>query len=570
MRAGSKTPVIFFWFILAWGVLNLIQARFTPLDNDEAYYWVYSQYPAWGYFDHPPMIALMIRAGFYLFQNELGVRLLTVISNLLTIFITWRLIYADSRNEAGNVILFSIAVSVLPAFNVFAFISTPDSPLLLFSAIFLLAYKKFVEEESMTNSLLLAFSMASLMYSKYHGALLILLVIFSNLKLFTSRRFYTAVIFAVFLYLPHLIWQFSNGIPSIRYHLIDRVAGFEFGNITMYFINMLLMHHPLLLPLFLWVIFTTVAKDKFEMALKYSIAGFFLFFFVESFRYHIQAQWTSLLSIPLLILFFNNLDSRSASARYLKWVSVITIPFFLFARIAFMYDFLPVKYLKHEFHETRIWAQEIEKIAGDRPVVFTNSYQDASVYRFYTRKFAHSLNNLDYRKNQYDLWDFEEQLHGKEVLYMPHFMTDEIRENVDSIALPNEDKLFWKVYENFQSLQRECVILEPGIYSFSIRDTNRLNFKIYNPYPYSIDLNHEELPVLFKLAFITDGHAEYRKNIEIPNDVALLNPSDTINAVFRFTLDEVPAGKYKIAICSKSGMLYETYNSAIREAVVTE
>ena len=72
---------------------------------------------------------------------------------------------------------------------------------------------------------------------------------------------------------------------------------------------------------------------------------------------------------------------------------------------------------------TRMRAEEIEKIAGDRPVIFTNSYQDASEYSFYTGKFAHTLNNKDYRKNQYDLWDFEERVHGKEVLYVPHFLT---------------------------------------------------------------------------------------------------------------------------------------------------
>lgn len=566
-KAGSS--VVLLYFILGWGLLNLLQARVTPLDNDEAYYWVYSQFPAWGYFDHPPMIALMIRPGFYLFQNELGVRLMTVLSSMLTIYLVWKLIDSEIRERTGSAILFVIAILALPAFNIFGFISIPDSPLLLFSALFLTAYKRFIEKESLSGALLLGFSMAALMYSKYHGALLIICVILSNWRLFTNRFFYTASVIAVVLYIPHLLWQYSNGFPSFRYHLVERVSGFEPQNILVYFMNMLMMHHPLLLPVFLWVIFRKKTVKKFEHALKYTITGFLIFFFFESFQYHIQAQWTSLVSIPLVILFLNYSHYSPAAARWFKWAGIITIPLFLFTRIAFMYDFLPVSYLKDEFHHNKTWAGEIKKIAGSKPVVFTNSYQNASVYRFYTGGFAHSLNNLDYRKNQYDLWDFEEQLHGREVLYLPHFMTDELREKMTSVALPYGDTLYCTTFNDFQSLQRECVVLGYDKYAFSGSDTNLLNFKIYNPYPFPIDLKHSELPVSFRLAFITGGRVEYRKEIELPDDIGVLNPSDTINAVFRFTLHEVPSGFYKIAVCSSSGLLYETYNSPLREAVVT-
>ena len=62
-------------FYGAWLLLNLVQSAATGLIDDEAYYWVYSQFPAWGYFDHPPMVAILIKAGYSIFANELGVRL---------------------------------------------------------------------------------------------------------------------------------------------------------------------------------------------------------------------------------------------------------------------------------------------------------------------------------------------------------------------------------------------------------------------------------------------------------------------------------------------------------------
>ena len=47
--------------ILALVVLRLVAAAFTPLTFDEAYYWMWSKHLAGGYYDHPPMVAIVIR-----------------------------------------------------------------------------------------------------------------------------------------------------------------------------------------------------------------------------------------------------------------------------------------------------------------------------------------------------------------------------------------------------------------------------------------------------------------------------------------------------------------------------
>lgn len=64
----DKKAVLF--FTTAWLLVNLLQASFTGLANDEAYYWMYARKLSIGYFDHPPMIAVMIRIGDFLLQNE--------------------------------------------------------------------------------------------------------------------------------------------------------------------------------------------------------------------------------------------------------------------------------------------------------------------------------------------------------------------------------------------------------------------------------------------------------------------------------------------------------------------
>lgn len=41
-------------------MLNLLQAAFTTLMDDEAYYWLYGQNLDWGYFHQPPLIGIFL------------------------------------------------------------------------------------------------------------------------------------------------------------------------------------------------------------------------------------------------------------------------------------------------------------------------------------------------------------------------------------------------------------------------------------------------------------------------------------------------------------------------------
>src|ERR1700712_2493312 len=60
------------------------------LGNSEVYYWVFSRNLQWNYFDHPPMVAWLIRLTTLndIFHNELAVRIGSVIcSGLCTLII---------------------------------------------------------------------------------------------------------------------------------------------------------------------------------------------------------------------------------------------------------------------------------------------------------------------------------------------------------------------------------------------------------------------------------------------------------------------------------------------------
>jgi 4-amino-4-deoxy-L-arabinose transferase-like glycosyltransferase len=86
---GNQSILLFIGVVVA---ANLLQCLCTGLLFDEAYYWVWSQHLAFGYFDHPPMIALFIAAGNAISHSETGVRIFTILANAGTIYILYRLI----------------------------------------------------------------------------------------------------------------------------------------------------------------------------------------------------------------------------------------------------------------------------------------------------------------------------------------------------------------------------------------------------------------------------------------------------------------------------------------------
>ena len=557
-------------FLILWGIINLLQARFTLLNSDEAYYWMYSRNLDWGYFDHPPMIALMIKAGYFLIQNELGVRLMVVFSQLVSFYLVWCLIDSDLKKKKENVLLLILIICSLPVFNIYGFIATPDSPLLLFTALFLFVYKRFEQNNRWRDTVFLGIVMAATMYSKYHGSLLILLVIFSNLKLLRNPKFYFAAFLALLLFLPHIYWQYSNGFPSLKYHLVERVSGFNIKEVPAFFLNALVIHNPLILPAGIYLMTRAKNLNGFERTLYFIVVGFFAFFFISSFRYHVEPQWTALVSIPLIIIIFNRLDFDTKITNYLKYVTLVSVSVIFFIRIAFMIDFLPVKFLKKQYHETKKWAQEIEKIAGNKPVVFTNSYQNASKYTFYTKRFSHTLNNLSYRKNQYDIWDFEEQIHGKEVLYVPHYLTDYYKEKLIKYPTSYGDTIYARDFMDFQSLQKECIILNNDEYRFSKKDPCLIQLQIYNPYPFPINLKHPEFPVNFQVSFFKKGILQYTEGLEFSETIKILNVGDTIKVNGSFKVTDITPGRYKMAICSESGIQYNIYNSKFKDVTITE
>lgn len=396
-------------FYSAWLLINIIQAGFTELFDDEAYYWIYSRFPEWGYFDHPPMVALLIRAGYAIMGNELGVRLFIILLNTGTIFIIEQL-----TAKKNPLLFYAIAVSVGIA-HLGGMIAVPDIPLLFFTAAFFWLYRRFLQQMSFINAILLGLDMALMLYSKYHGVLIILFTLASNYKLFTKYHIYLAGGAALLLYMPHLIWQYNHDFPSVYYHLFERNAAHYKIDYTFEFIlGQLAVTGPVAGWLLLWAAWRYKTTAPFERALKFSLAGFFLTFLISTLKGRVEPNWTVPAFIPLMVLSHQYIIDNLRFRRWLYNSVPFTLAIALALRIYMMADVPPSPWIsKDEMHGNKVWTKKLKQEAAGLPIVFLNTYQRASKYWFYMKAPAFSLNTPFYRRNNFNLWSLEDSLIGK-------------------------------------------------------------------------------------------------------------------------------------------------------------
>jgi 4-amino-4-deoxy-L-arabinose transferase-like glycosyltransferase len=212
MRLRPSVPS----WLLALTLLRLVVAAAVPLSPDEAYYRIWSLALAPGYLDHPPMVALWIRAGIDIAgDSALGVRLLApfaaVAGSLLLIDAVDRL--APGRGEAAALLLNATLL-----FGAGSVIMTPDTPLLLFWTACLWALVRL--EQGWDRRWWLAAGAATglALVSKYTAFLLFpaILIWVLAVRPRELRRWqpWASVALALLVFAPVIAWNAAHGWAS--------------------------------------------------------------------------------------------------------------------------------------------------------------------------------------------------------------------------------------------------------------------------------------------------------------------------------------------------------------------
>ena len=500
-----------------WWIANLVQAGFTELANDEAYYHMFAERLAWGYFDHPPVTALLVWAGERLFGGELGVRFFFTVLQPLYLWILWRLIRpADAgRRDAALFVVVSAATLML---QLYGFIAVPDGPLMFTTALFLLTFKWFSENRRRAW-LWMGIAMALMAYSKYHGALVVLFALAANPRQLLRPALYSSGAVALLLLVPHLVWQYEHDWASFAYHLSGRNSVFRPGYVVEFLANVLVVFNPFFVPLYVQAWRKVKPQTPVGRALKFLPVALIVFFMLSSLRGYVQPQWVIVSCFGLVCVLFAYARRHPRTRRYVMRAGGVTVGLIVLVRLVMIFNPLGIRF--EVFNNPESYAA-IAAEADGRPVVFRYGYAVAAKYAFYTGGEAYCQPNIRYRTHQWQFRDDDSQFIGREVLVeCPDGTVSDSTRQVRTLTMANGRSFTWFVDPAFHPVRLVDIAFTglPG--RVAAGETLRLELRIRNPYPYAIRVGagDTQLVMLWK-------HGRFRVD-EFPTGETFTIPADS-------------------------------------------
>jgi len=281
---------------IAIAVAALVASRFIagamlPLSADEAYYWLWSKHLAAGYYDHPPAIAYLIRAGTTLFgKTSFGVRFVPLILSVAATWFVWRaadLLAGDKRSAAAAPLFFNLML--MTAVETMA--ATPDASLMAASAMFLwtLAELQTTQDERWWVAAGAAGGLALL--SKYTafflgaGALAWILFTRDGRRWLASPWPYLGAVLALAIFSPNIWWNAAHRWQTFVFQFGRVGAGhFTLRYLAEFLAAQLLLASPVIL--YLGIRGTTRSALLAALALPAAV-----FFAVHSLHDRVQGNW---------------------------------------------------------------------------------------------------------------------------------------------------------------------------------------------------------------------------------------------------------------------------------------
>jgi hypothetical protein len=215
------------------------------------------------------------------------------------------------------------------------------------------------------------------------------------------------------------------------------------------------------------------------------------------------------------------------------------------------------------FHGKDTWSEQIEEVAGERPVIFMNKYQHPSVYWFYTGKMAFTRNNLLYRRNQFDIWPLEAELEGVPVLLTRWGDSDttQLHKTVHG------DLIYYKI-ERYCSFNRLRIDLPENDIESAAGMSFTIPVKISNRTDRTVSLDCDcDLPPLLMYSYITREKSFQYEAVDPQPLIGRLAPGEETN--FEITIKApAQAGQYRMLVSFGSAILLPGINGPPAEITV--
>ena len=338
---------------------------------------MFAQRLAWGYFDHPPVTALLVWLGERLFGGDLGVRFFFTVLQPFYLWALWRLVRpADAvRRDATLFVMLSASTLLLQPLRLYR---RARRALLASSAVFLWTFRNFSEDRRLAW-LWMGAAIALMAYSKYHGALVLLFALAANPRLFARPALYASGAVAAVLLVPHLVWQYHHDWASFvttsrRATRFSVRATSSSSSPTCWWFSI-----PSLVPIYVQAWRKTRPQSAVGRALKLLPAAFIGFFLLSSLRGYVQPQWVIVSVFGLIYVAFAYVRRHPRTRRYAMAAGGATLLLVAAVRVEMIFNPLGLRFEVFDNSES---YGAIAAEAQGRPVVFPPRLRRRGQIRF--------------------------------------------------------------------------------------------------------------------------------------------------------------------------------------------
>ncbi len=223
-RLSADAPAARRGFLAVLVVLTALRAWFAaalPFTSDEAYFLMWGRHPAWGFYDHPPMIGWWLAALDAISGHPFVLRLPALAAPPLVAAIGWRLLRRHGEALAWN----GATLLLLVPLNAWNVAITTDIPLMLFAALTVASYLRARRTGRAADFLLAGLALGGALLSKYFAGLLAIAICLDLLRR-PDRRALAGLAWVVIGSLPaaaiQVAWNAQNCWPNLMFNLVNR------------------------------------------------------------------------------------------------------------------------------------------------------------------------------------------------------------------------------------------------------------------------------------------------------------------------------------------------------------
>ncbi len=283
------------WAIaLGAAAFRFLLFRGLDLYADEAYYWMWSRRLATGYFDHPPMVAWLVRAGTEILPGEQGVRLFFLLCGALAVVFA-ALIGREMSDDPRVPAVAAILAATSPILMLTGGLALPDAPVeaAYAGATLLVARARgrgWIAAGVVVGLALLSKYTAALLAP----ALLILVLLDGELRreLRTPWPWMGGAV-AILVFLPNLLWNASHGWAAILFQMRHGLGSQATGRTVLEYLGGLLGGAGVVaLPLGLWRL--ARGRDSFTLRVAVATIAPIAVTALSALRGPVEANWAAL------------------------------------------------------------------------------------------------------------------------------------------------------------------------------------------------------------------------------------------------------------------------------------